>query len=507
MNLTRLRMLVAEKGEGDPVMKALFALAGDSLVYLSGAAMIGLGNFVLVPLYTRYLSPAQFGVYALVDIAVLMMVSVVGLGFNVSYLKWYAETDEASHPKLLGTVVLTATLVALLGGTLLAGSIASPMGECWLQTPTSSFAWVLLPIVALENLQTLLLTDLRARRRALAFSTGSVVRLIGMVGASLWFVAIQKQGVTGVFLGRLLGDVLGVVILAGFCLRHFSPSVSWHLVKPMICFGAPVIWGALAAMLLDASGRYFLSHYSTLEQVGFYSAGVKVSNVMRILLTLPFGIAWGGVMFQIAQWPKARMIYSKAFEHVLVVALLIALGAALFAPTLFHIFTTSAYLKAVQVFSLLLLVQVCTIAQYPASIGLYLKDKTLLFVPIYAISVVINFIFNWLLVPNIGMQGAAIAFLSGWIVTVGLELLFTYRYYPLQIKWGTVVLAVIIFYLISLAGKYTALGITLKDIMLQTLYFVTAVMVTGVWGIADFRRHWRRIDDSERIKPNRLISR
>lgn len=472
----------------DSTNRAIFSLVGDSLVYLVGSAVIGLGNVILIPLYTRYLSPAQFGVYALVDVAVLVMVTVVGLGFNISYLKWYAETDEAVHPKLLGTMVLTATLVALLGGTLLAGSVASPMGERWLQTSTRSFAWALLPLVTLENLQTLLLTDLRARRRALAFSISSAVRLIGMVGASLWFVAIQKQGVTGVFLGRLLGDVSGVVVLAGFCFRRFSPRASWRLVKPMVRFGAPVIWSALAAMLLDASGRYFLSHYSTLEQVGFYAAGVKVSNLMRALLTQPFGAAWGGLMFQVAQWSKARTIYSRAFEYVLVVALFIALGAALFAPSLFHIFTTPAYLKALEIFPLLLLVQVCTVVQYPASIGLYVEKKTHLFVPIYAIAIMITSLVNWLLVPDLGIGGAAIAFLSGWAVILGLELLLGQKYYPLQIKWGTVVFAIAAFFVIVFIGNYSASGVTLKDIVLQLLYFTVAVVIAGVWGIANLRQ-------------------
>jgi O-antigen/teichoic acid export membrane protein len=472
----------------DSMNRAFFSLAGDSLVYLVGSAVIGLGNAILVPLYTRYLSPTQFGIYALLDVAVLVMVTVVGLGFNISYLKWYAETDEDTHPRLFGTMVLSATLVALLGGTLLAGLVASPMGERWLQTRTWSFAWALLPLVTLENLQTLLLTDLRASRQALAFSTGSAVRLIGMIGASLWFIAIQKQGVTGVFLGRLFGDVLGVVVLAGFCFRHFSLGVSWDLVKPMVCFGAPVIWSALAVMLLDALGRHFLSQYSTLEQVGFYAAGVKVSNLMRMLLAQPFGAAWGGLMFQVAQWSKARTIYSKAFEYVLVVALLIAAGAALFAPSLFHVFTTSAYFKAMEIFPLLLLVQVCTVVQYPASIGLYLKRKTHLFVPIYAIAVVITLLVNWLLVPGLGIRGAAIAFLSGWALILGLELLLGQKYYPLQIKWGTVVFTIATFFVIAFIGNYSASGVTLKDIALQLLYFTLAAVIAGGWGIANLRQ-------------------
>jgi len=500
MKPATLKTLLAEKDELDPVTSTLSALAGDSLVYLMGSAAIGLGNVILIPLYTRYLSPAQFGIYGLVDIAVIVMVTITGLGFNTSYLKWYSESDEAAHPKLLGTMVLTAALVALLGGTLLAGLVASPMGERWLQGPTRSFAWLLLPLVIMENLQTLILTDLRAKRRALAFSIGSTVRLIGMIGASLWFLAIQRQGVNGIFLGRLFGDVAGVLVLAGLCVRQFSPSISLDLVKPMVRFGAPVIWSALAVMLLDGLGRHFLSQYRTLEQVGFYAAGVKISNLMRILLTQPIGVAWGGLMFRIAQGSNARTIYSRAFEYVLVAALLIAAGAALFGPFLFRIFTTPAYLKAIGIFPLLLLVQVCAVVQYPASIGLYIKNRTHLFVPIHAIAIMATFLANWLLVPDLGIGGAAIGFLIGWIMIVGLELLLGQKYYPLQIKWRTVAFATAAFFIIVFIGNHTASGVTLKDMVLQLIYFTVAAITAGGWGIWNLRKHWQWVDNDEKTE-------
>ena len=49
-------------------------LVGDSLVYLMGAGLIGIGNSVLLPLYTRCLSASQFGTYALLDVTVLLVV-------------------------------------------------------------------------------------------------------------------------------------------------------------------------------------------------------------------------------------------------------------------------------------------------------------------------------------------------------------------------------------------------------------------------------------------------
>ena len=164
MNIAHLWGSVREKWETDSLLRPLFALAGDLLVYLVGAAIIGLGNFILMPLYTRHLNPAEFGIYALVDVTILILVTVTQLGFGVSYLKWFADIERSRRGELLGSTLISGALAASIGGGLLALAAASPLGERWLQTADRGFAWTLLPIVVLENLQGLLLTDLRARQ-------------------------------------------------------------------------------------------------------------------------------------------------------------------------------------------------------------------------------------------------------------------------------------------------------------------------------------------------------
>src|SRR4029077_10677355 len=89
------------KIQSEPIGATLVSLLSDSAVYLMGAVLIGLGSIVLVPLYTRTLGPREFGVYALVDITVLLVVTVTTLKMDVSYLKWFADIGPSRHGILL----------------------------------------------------------------------------------------------------------------------------------------------------------------------------------------------------------------------------------------------------------------------------------------------------------------------------------------------------------------------------------------------------------------------
>lgn len=487
MNLTRLRTIAAGKGKGDPVMTALFALAGDSLVYLVGAAMMGLGNFVLVPLYTRRLAPAEFGVYALVDITVLILVTVTRLGFGVSYLKWFADVGTSRRGELLGSTLIVGALAAAIGGGLLTLAVASPLGGRWLQTPDRGFAWMLLPMVVLENSQGLLLTDLRARRQAIAFSVSTVARLLTTVGASLWFIVVQGQGIAGVLMGRLVGDGIGVLLLAAFCLRSTTPRFAWSIVKPMARYGLPLVWGALMGMMLDASGRYFLSHYSTLEQVGLYGVAIKIGNVFQILVYQPFGVAWGGLMFQIVKWPNARMVYSKILAYVFVLSLAAALILTIFMPTLFAILATAAYLPATAVFPLILLVRAVNIMEYPTAIGIYLAGRTKWFALIYSIGLGISLLTNYVLTPNYGMFGAAWAWLVAWMVITGLMAWLGQRYYPLLYDWKLFLISIMPWGFILIGQHWITPGLTCLHWLAQTA--LALMVMLGVGGLLahDFR--------------------
>jgi O-antigen/teichoic acid export membrane protein len=409
------------------------------------------------------------------------------LGFGVSYLKWFADVGQSRRGELLGSTLIVGALAAVIGGVLLALAVASPLGERWLQTSDRSFAWTLLPMVVLENVQGLLLTDLRACRRAAAFSASGVARLLAIVGANLWFIVVKEQGVPGVFLGRLVGDGTSVLLLVTFCLGSTTPRLALPFAAPMARYGLPLVWGALMSTMIDASGRYFLSHYSTLEQVGFYGAAIKISNIFQMLVYQPVGVAWGGLMFQIVKWPNARMIYSKILMYVFVLSLAIALILALFTPTLFAIFATAAYAPAMTVFPLVLLVRAVNILEYPTAIGIYLAGQTKWFALIYSVGLGVDFLANYLVVPTYEMFGAAWAWLGAWVVITGLMAWTGEHYYPLHYDCKLLLLPIVPWSLILIGQHSFVRRLSHLHWLIQAALALAVILGTGVLLAQDLR--------------------
>jgi len=354
------------------------------------------------------------------------------------------------------------------------------LGTKWLEAADLSFGWILLPLVILENLFALLLTDLRARRRSVAYSLSTVVRLLVIVGASLWVIAVKDMGLYGLFLGRMMGSAVGVGLLLILALQSILLKFSLSIITPMLRYGYPLVLGTFLAILTDASSRYFLNYYSTPEQVGYYGVAIKISGIFQMLIVQPFGVAWGGLMFQIAKWPHARLIYSKVLSYTLIVSMFIALIISLFTPLLFRIFATEEYAPGMAVFPLIIFTRAVTIMMYPAGVGIYLGNRTKSLPIIYLASLLTNVMLCYLLVPRYGMAGAAWSWLITWMLIIILMGSVGQRCYPLDIDWKMIAIPVTVWGILLVPG----LGIhMLGDVSIAGLISATILAALKELGV------------------------
>jgi O-antigen/teichoic acid export membrane protein len=491
--------LVPKNSQG--FRKIILTMARDSGQYLAGLALLSLASVALVPLYTRQLTPVAFGAYALIDVSILSILTISSLGLNVAYLKWFAEAKPEEVPLLFMTVLGAGSAAAALLGLSLTYLLHGKTVDPSFGMPVREISWMLLPIVCAETLQTLFLAHLRAARRPWAFCAGSVIRLAGVVAASLWFLLVQHQGLRGVFLGRLFGDIAGIAVFAVLSIDALQLSFCRKRASEMVRFGLPLVFSALMAALLDASGRYFLSHYGTLAEVGLYGLGMKLSGLLRVFLVAPFGVAWGGIMFRISREENAQLIYSKLFGYVLAIGVAAAAVTDLFTPEALRVFATPAYFGAERVVPLLLMTQAVAMMQYPASVGIYLRGSTRLFAPIYGGSLALDLLLNRLLVPRLGIRGAAISWLISWAVLVSATACVGQRLYPLRYEWKPWLIAGMAWVAVSVFKTVGISGVSISGLAYSCCLCIVLISLV-IWFVwSDFHKTAAGIERLPRTQP------
>jgi O-antigen/teichoic acid export membrane protein len=404
----------------DPLVSALKRLVGDAAIYLAGTAAVGAAGVLLVPLYTHHLAPEQFGAYALIEAIAQLAVIIVTLGVNVSYLRWFAELPIDRRRHLFGAAILLVGALATMVGVVLAGLTMSGLGKSLTGVEPHGYLWIVVPLVLSGAVSNVLLTELRCQRRAVLFGIASVLRLVGTVGASLYTVALAPGGVSGVLYGRLVGEGIALVFLLAATSRSFGAPSEWPELWAMVRYGVPVAASALITSALGLTGRYFLSWFGTMADVGLFSAATKVAGIVSLLLVQPFGIAWGGLMFQIAREPDAKRIYALIWNATWMLGWGVVAGVGLLTPEIFGILMSPAYVKAQPVFPWLLVGQLMILMQYPAAIGIYLEKRTGLLSLFYLTGLAVNVVTGVALVLWLGSTGAGAAWcLANTAITAG----------------------------------------------------------------------------------------
>lgn len=492
----RWQAILQAKTPGNDFSSVLLDLAGDSAQYFIGLVLIGLGNTILLPLYMRYLNPSQFGLYALIEVTLLALLIVAGLGFNTSYLKYFAEGQDGRPSRLLASMTLVSGAAACIAGIGFAIFAASTSGTRAFAAGAGEFAHLLLPLVLFEALYACFENHLRASRRPTSISISALIRLIAIAAFSIWLMAVRKEGLAGLFEGRVLGDACSLAVIAFLCRRDLTLRISVPLSKAMLRYGAPLVVIALMMIGLDAVGRYLLDSYGSLNEVGLYTAGIKISNFMRILFVAPLGAAWGGLMFQIAKKPNAQFIYSKLIGFVFLLAGTVAVVVTLLTPELFAIFAAPAYRTGMGLVPWLLLVQVLSILHAPLATGLYVSHATRWLIPIYAAGLAADVAIGRAMVPAYGMYGAGWAWVLGLLVICALMIVAGQRSYPLRFEWKPIALSLTLCAAVPLIPHLGIMNLEPLSIAKQILCCVTAAAIALTYIVRDVKKSRAAFEES-----------
>ena len=188
-------------------------IASHTLIYGIGDVAVKAIGFLLIPLYTRYLTPDDYGIWSLVHTFQMILIIVFSLGFNSAVFKVYHQTEN-EHEK--DCVVSTALIFLILWGVPATGLLlygAEFLSRMIFGSPDNAlYLRYIAGAVFLDLFRLIALSLLRAREKPVSFSIINIIHFTLLVILNILNVAVRKQGVTGIVQSQL---ITSAVIAAG----------------------------------------------------------------------------------------------------------------------------------------------------------------------------------------------------------------------------------------------------------------------------------------------------
>lgn len=402
------------------MLKILKSSVRDTVIYSLGTFASKLAGFILVPLYTnnKFLSKTDFGVLNLAEANLQIIISVFGLGLCYAYERWFWDKEYIDKRKsifftiLLSTVVLSGLIILLLF------PFADVLSAFVFDSKSYTIIFQLMLINAcLEIIAQTPNSLIRLNEKPSLFTIANLSKLFTSLIFTVLFIVSFNLGLEGVYYAQLIGLAVYFLVLSGFIFKNLECKFEWAQLKNMVYFRFPFLLPVIALNLFNYNDRFVLTKYNGLVDAGIYSLGAKLANTIKVFLITAIWLALMPTIYRMMNDPNNKRFYSKIMTYLSFTVIIVVMLFSFYSKELVGLIAKEEiYLQAYKVIPIISLGIFFALLKDISMIGLNITKKTGSIATTTILVSLANLGLNFLLVPSIGMIGAAFASLLTQII-------------------------------------------------------------------------------------------
>jgi O-antigen/teichoic acid export membrane protein len=420
-----------------------------SLIYWLGIVLSKLASFLLIPIFTHYLAPADYGTLELLTTTTGVLALLIAGRLTTAVFRFYhiaeSETDKR---RVMSTALLLGLSLAMFFGVILFWT-APYVSRLVLGSAEHTYLFrIIFASTLLGIVQDLALTYLRIHERSILFVAINLARVLLMLTLNVVFIAVFGLGILGALLGPIIVASLFMPALVAHVLWQTGLGFDRRLTGRIVRFSAPLVPSALAIFVVHFSDRYIMREFGTLEQVGIYAVAYKFGMLVSALIGQPFGLIWGNRLHTYYWDPNRDALYNKTLSGLSFVLCVAATGLSLFIDEVLMVMTPSAYWSAAPLVPVIAAGYVLFVLNSISCAPLHCEAKTTKLAAITISVAVFSVALNLVLIPLYGPMGAAITTVIAFATMLSWTRLASMRYSTLRLEhdraWKPMVAAVLV---------------------------------------------------------------
>ena len=403
-----------------------------SFAYGGGVAFRSAMMLLLIPLYMKFLSTHDMGVFGLLEATARFLIVVLEMGMGSAYILAVMHEETADEKTTLSTAFSFLTIASLIVATALV-TLREPLSIILIgEAGYGTLLALVLGNVFFQVLRAVPLARLRARGQSKLYSAlvGSAAAL--QVAFCFGALAVLRKGLFGAVAANAVAAAIVLVFFLVTMRRDLVRRFSTACLKSMLKFGLPLVPAVLGATTLAFADRYFLRHFRSLDEVGLYDMGYRFGMVMGLAITA-VQMAWPPAMYAVAKRKNAREFYALFLTCFFFGLCFLAMALVFFSP---DIVRAMGWEKAAPVVPWIVASYVCWGVQAVTNVGVNLKKKTHHQAAVIVAGAGLNLLLNWLLILPYGATGAAAATLISYALIAVIAAAVSLRLYPIRYEYG-----------------------------------------------------------------------
>ncbi|MDH5387414.1 MAG: oligosaccharide flippase family protein [Gammaproteobacteria bacterium] len=412
--------------------------AKHSAVYGIGTALRQLTGLVMLPIYTRYLSPADYGVVELLTMTVTFVSIFIGLRISQAMFRYFVLAETPDEKNLIVSTVMHTIIATSSIGSLALYFAAEPAARILFGNSDYLYEVQLFSItIMLGAVADVGMSYIRARQLPVLFVVVGAVTLILQVTLNVIFVVILDMHVRGVVYSVLISGVVVASVLALYVFGQTGLRYSITIAGTLVRFIIPLIFASVAAFYVNFGDRYFLRIFGGLAEVGIYALAWRISSVLSTVFEA-FNMSWSADQFEVVKKRNAQETFNQIFRVLAAALFLSGTGIALFASDFFRIMTAPEFYAASDAVPIMVFAIIFQVMTNFCQFGIVYKERTRHIAEANWIKALVATAGFLLIIPYLGSVGAAMAVLLAQISAFGWSYLKSKSLYDMGLTWSPV---------------------------------------------------------------------
>jgi len=450
-------------------------IVSHTSIYMIGDILRRGVSLIMLPIYTRFLTPADYGVVELLsmvlDVASILFSARVGQAVFRYYCTSNSEDEKKS---IIASALLLSVLLDIIGAVIVI-VLAGPLAIAVFSDIGYKHYIVLFAITMfLTPLVEIPLIYIRAQQKPWLFMAFSITKLVLQLSLNIYFIVFLEMRVEGVIYSAVISGLVMGILLTGYTLPRTGIMATKAICKSLFSFSLPLKLATLGSFYMTFGDRYILNMFTDLTQVGIYSLGYKFGFILLLLTWDPFQKSWDAEKYEIFKRPGAKPSYQKVFVYISSILILAGLCISLFTKDLLRIMADPSFLDAYKIVPVIIIAYIFQAWTRYCSMGILLENKTMQIAYGEMVGVLVITLAYFTLIPMYGIYGAAWSTVVGFAARFYWTNLKSTQLYNMELPWTKVSLTA------SLATSIYFLSILSPEGIILSILYRTALVVTFV---------------------------
>jgi O-antigen/teichoic acid export membrane protein len=454
--------------------------------FVKQASIYSISNFVnktislfLLPLYTHYLSPGEYGMFDFIIITINLINLTIAFEIHQAIARFYTEWEIEDRKIYLSSALIFTLFIytafsifvyyyknlfakIIFGDIINSKIIVYSIGMIW----TSGIFYFTQ-------------SQLRWQLKSKEFGICTFIFTATTFLASFFLVKYKGMSLFGVINGLTIGNIFGIFTTFFFTRTSYKLVFSWSKLTSMLKFSTPLVFSSVSLFLLMYIDRLMIKNFLTFRDLGVFGIAYKFSSILSFL-SIGVNNAILPLIYKFHKNETTPLQISRILNLYILFSFFLMSIISIFSRELILLFANEQYMEAIIIIPLLTFVTIlASISNFIP--GLFIAKKTKIIAFLNILIAAFSLVSNYFLIKKYGILGSCYANLFAYSLGFTLNFIISQKYYPISINFfkilNIIILTFVSIMLSYLINKFNLTLSILLKLLLLFFYIISCLII------------------------------